>query len=294
MPWHPKKQGLLFHLVRPFIGRAERPLVTDLVWGGRLACDLRDVMQRGLYLFGTQEPLTEFLFQRLLQPGMTVLDVGANIGLYTVLGGRRVGNRGRVIAVEPVDLARARLKDNVALNGLENVVDIVPTALWSADTQVEMAPPESPSIHLGGYHVAQPGNGAFLVGALTLDRLVQQRGLDSLDVVKIDVEGSEPAVLAGGVETIRRFRPVIIMEVSIGAAAGLGLDYGGAFRELRQSGYRCFVLNERFRPDEGIEGVREVEAPGDLPLFDNVVFAQVSITRHLQEYDPPARPWWPR
>jgi FkbM family methyltransferase len=152
--------------------------------------------------------LTQF-FARVVKPGMTVIDVGANFGYYTVLFGEAVGHAGRVIAIEPVPSTAMLLRKTIDLNGLIRTTHVVNAAACDRD-DAELhivVPPGEPK---NAAIVATPREGSIAVPSVTIDRLT--RDLDRLDLVKIDAEGAEMAILAGMKETIARFRPRILLE----------------------------------------------------------------------------------
>src|SRR5262245_29727177 len=79
-----------------------RSLEATLPNGCRMQCDLRDSIQRAIYFFGAFEPLDSYLFLKLVRPGMTVIDAGANVGQYTLLASQAVGSEGHVYSFEPI------------------------------------------------------------------------------------------------------------------------------------------------------------------------------------------------
>jgi len=179
--------------------------------------------------------------QRFLGPGDVLVDVGANIGLFSLKGGHLVGEAGLVLAVEPGATSLSRLSDNLALNNLP-MVRIVRAAL--SDHEGEMAlfhiplgdDPQAFSLIPGGGQVPSE-----MVRVTTLDTLVQTHGLTRLDCVKIDVEGAEPMVLAGGRATLERFHPIVIFEVNAPLAEATG-DSSAAANTLIAMGYRLHAL----------------------------------------------------
>jgi FkbM family methyltransferase len=152
--------------------------------------------------------LTQF-FARVIKPGMTVIDVGANFGYYTVLFGDAVGATGHVIAIEPVPSTAAVLRKTIDLNGLTHTTHLVNAAAGNRDDAevhmvVPLGEPKNATI------VAAPREGSIIVPSVTIDHLT--RDLDRLDMVKIDAEGAEVTILAGMKETIARFKPRILLE----------------------------------------------------------------------------------
>ncbi|MCB0164578.1 MAG: FkbM family methyltransferase [Anaerolineae bacterium] len=150
------------------------------------------------YVLREYEPKLIHLLQEYLQPGMAMVDVGANIGFVTAFAARLVGNHGRVIAVEPGQDNLRFLRKNIELNGLSNV-EIVPYAagnkahrrqlyLHSDSTSHTLFPPEGENDH------------SIEVQAISLDGVVTQ----PIDFVKIDVEGAEIEVLEGMTQILQQ------------------------------------------------------------------------------------------
>jgi FkbM family methyltransferase len=161
-----------------------------------------------------------YLMQKLIGPEDVVLDIGANIGFHTVTMAK-AANRGKVYAFEPVDEMAERNSMNCALNGLKNVT-LIPCALGSEDKELEM------QVNTGGEGLQ--GTSTFLEDNVNvennperyekrtmkvrrLDDVVRQAGIDErIDFIKIDTEGFDTYVIEGGIETIRKHRPVMIVE----------------------------------------------------------------------------------
>jgi FkbM family methyltransferase len=141
-------------------------------------------------------------FRAAVKPGATALDVGANVGAYSLLLGQWVGDGGHVFAFEPAPEIFAGLSQHVALNGLGRVVAPVQLAVGE---DVRTA-----SLLVAGTHGesrlaagADEGGSAIDVSMTTIDRFCEERRL-APDFMKVDVEGFELSVLRGARETIRR------------------------------------------------------------------------------------------
>lgn len=168
---------------------------------------------RGVFLFGDAvEPELAHLERFLGDEGVFV-DVGANTGIYTLKAAKHFGERGLVIAVEPFPAMLATLARSVERNGFRNVRlrnfcldrERGLRTLWLNESK-----PNSFSI------ATRTGDAPGIsVPAISLDELCQWEALDRLDYLKIDAEGAEEAILAGGAETIARFRPIIQVEMSV-------------------------------------------------------------------------------
>lgn len=140
---------------------------------------------------GTYETVKMRVIGRWLRPGITVYDIGANAGMYTLLSSRAVGPRGRVYAFEPLGQNAMNLVSHVLLNNLDNVV--VAQAALSGETGLAFFAP-SGSNAMGRL---ADGPTAYLVPTYSMDGLTGLCGFPMPDVVKMDVEGAESRVLSG-------------------------------------------------------------------------------------------------
>lgn len=154
--------------------------------------------------------LTQFLAQTV-KPGMTVVDVGANYGYYTLLMGDAVGETGHVIAVEPNPDAAALLAQSVALNGFGTRTRLVPQALGGEPgTALLFAPDGEPKNALLVAHAGLPGGRTQEVPVTTLDALAADN--TRIDLIKIDAEGAEQMIVAGMHQVLARHRPILVLE----------------------------------------------------------------------------------
>lgn len=154
--------------------------------------------------------LTQFLAQRL-KPGMTVIDVGANFGYYTLLMGEAVGAAGHVLAVEPNPEAAALLQQTVNLAGHASRTRLMPQALGASAGSAWLYAPDGEPKNAG--LVGQPdlpGGTTVEVPTVPLDDLAL--GYPRVDLVKIDAEGGEQGIVAGMQQLIARDRPLIVLE----------------------------------------------------------------------------------
>jgi FkbM family methyltransferase len=162
-----------------------------------------------LMLDGFWEMWLTLFFASILKPGMTVIDVGANMGYYTVLFGDMVGPGGRVEAIEPVPATAELLRKSVELNGLAPFTRVRQAAAAERGGErvyVHVPAGEPKNAHL----VGEDWGGALPVETISIDALAQD--MERLDLIKIDVEGSEEAVINGALEAFRRFSPKVLLE----------------------------------------------------------------------------------
>ena len=153
--------------------------------------------------------------ERYLEPGMTVLDIGAHHGFYTLLASIRVGVRGRVFAFEPSPRERERLSKHLRFNYCRNV-QVEPTALGEEEGEVDLFLVEG---YESGCNSLRPPavdqeTRQLRIPVIRLESFLLRERLDSLDFVKLDVEGAELGILRGSGPLLDRFpRPVILAEV---------------------------------------------------------------------------------
>lgn len=171
-------------------------------------------------------------FVRALRAGHVVYDIGANVGVYSLAASRLVGTKGRVLAVEPLPRNLAFLRRHVQMNHCANVTllpvalsDENGTALFDNDTDAFQG-------HLSA-------NGRLEVPVARLDDIVKIEKLPPPGVIKMDVEGAEAKVLAGGENMISQFRPLIFL-----ATHGAEVKQE-CLKWLRAHGYSIESLSEK-------------------------------------------------
>jgi len=175
-------------------------------------------------LGGTYEREQTALFERLLRPGGTVLDVGANVGYYTLLASVLVGDAGRVHAFEPEPRNAGFLRRHVRMNRRANV-----TVQQAAVSDREGTARFDFGSGSGTGHLAD--SGTIEVRTLRLDDYCGEHA-PAPSAIKIDVEGAEMSVLHGARETLERHRPVLFLSTHGAEVHRASLDL------LRGLGYR--------------------------------------------------------
>ena len=158
------------------------------------------------------EPGTTHLVERLLEPGMVVVDVGAHVGYYTLLAAKQVGPKGKVYAFEPESANYALLEENIGLNGYQNIVTIK-SAVSSRSGSSTLYLTALDNGRHSTYHHDLPENGSEVVKATTLDAFLEGEEWPRVDLVKMDVEGAEEDVFQGMERLLRESEDLkIVME----------------------------------------------------------------------------------
>jgi FkbM family methyltransferase len=175
-----------------------------------------------------------------IQLGMNVVDIGANIGVYTFSAARRVGTDGVVYAIEPFSGAVDCLQETCRMNQIGNV-KISQMAISDCLGQTRLILQSSSEFNALALVAEQEdlGSETELVTCTTLDKFVEQTGLDRLEIIKISAEGNELAILIGGEQTLAKFAPTIIYN----SYTSLGVNLAAA-EYLLDRGYELF----RYQP----------------------------------------------
>jgi len=218
-------------------------LVTDFDRSSKFFCALNEHIGSQIFWRGAYSGDQLKVLHRILRPDMTFVDVGANQGEFSVFAARRLSS-GHTVSLEPVSFLFERLCRNIQANGFHNV-----TALQRGLSDRE----DRLSIYMradrfvdGSFHEGLPSTVRYVdqmneieqINVLPLDCLVDELKLRRLDVMKIDVEGAEMRVLLGGINSIRRFRPIIFLEVCDESSRAGGYSGQELVEYVKSIGYR--------------------------------------------------------
>ena len=197
----------------------------------------RGLARNAGFVLGTYEPEVQALYASLLAPGMTVYDIGANVGFLAVLAARLVGPAGHVVCFEPLPANAEAIEHNAALNAFANVT-VIREALGAEEGSAEFL--VSADVGWGRLTGAggDPGDlkETIRVRVAQLSRAVERYRLPLPDLIKVDIEGGEIGMLEGSSELLRRCRPFLLVELH---GTNAGVD-----RMLCESGYHSCVLGE--------------------------------------------------
>lgn len=183
--------------------RNRRVLAT--IDGNTFELDLGEIIDVSVYLQQYEPDVTAAL-RRFCRPGMTALDIGANVGAHTLPMARLAGPAGAVYAFEPTDFAFAKLTRNLALNP-----DVRARAIHAA---LSDRPVHGATI---GFRASwrtdgSRADGRSVIDFIRLDDWCREHGIGQVDLIKIDIDGNEYPALAGAAELLERSRPVLVME----------------------------------------------------------------------------------
>ena len=244
------RAGPLARLIRGTLNRAAPSGLSEArVAAGGLAgaALLLDMQTEKDYWLGTYEPELQTIIAREVRPGMTVYDVGANVGYVSLLFARAVGPAGRVFAFEALPANLERIRANLRLNP---AAAVTPLGL----AVVECARPVEFWTHASGAMGKAAGSagrqqeayaGKITLEGVSLDEFTYTQSNPVPQVVKMDIEGGEVLALPGMRRLLREARPLVLLELHGPEAARAAWD------ELSAAGYRLFQM-ENAAPVESL------------------------------------------
>lgn len=219
------------------------PRVVTLRSGARIQVEAADYLQLLVYYLGTFEPHCLRYLRSCAGEGATIVDVGANIGVYTLESSLAVGPSGRVIAIEAAPSHAEALRRNIQLNGMTN---IVPIQVAVGDSAGMATLTLAGGGNLGMFTLgASSGEEVCRVAVRPIDSLLEERGISSVDLIKMDVEGSEYRALKGTAKTLETCRPALLIELNEGALQSCQSSAEQVKSFLRGLGYRGWVLGRK-------------------------------------------------
>ena len=201
-----------------------------------------DYVQMDVFWLGRKDYYDLYHLERMLHPGDVFLDVGANFGYYSIVLASRLNKQCTVHAFEPNPPTLARLRHHVAINDLQDVVQVHDFALSDQEGTAALATKQGNS---GATNVVESDGASRPVRVTTLDAFCNEQRLTRLDAMKIDVEGFEERVLLGGRQTLSRWRPVLLLELEPPRLHDKQTSAERVVQLLQEMGYALFVSRRR-------------------------------------------------
>lgn len=238
------------------------PVNARLINGMAIRVPWNDVCGRAIFRSGCYEPETLNVVERLLMPGMVFFDVGAQVGQYTLIASKLVGPTGQIHSFEPDRETFEWLSANVRLNALENV-QLNSMALFRETSRRVLYLAQSHDI--GSNSLSRPlyfSGHTQEVETITVDEYMRTKLVDRIDMIKIDVEGAELAVLEGATALLtRENKPLILIEFEEERQRVFGSSCATLAEFLRRHGYTLFRIGQ-------ISLEEYVQNSNDLPSFN--------------------------
>jgi len=243
-------------------------VITQLSCGKRLFVDLGDSGVSCPIVRGQYESDLLNVLPNLLQPGSTALDIGANIGFFSIHLAHLLGTSGRVFAFEPIRELAALLKKSIEENHLEQQITVEVAAVGDHDGHADILCVHNARNQGASYLVDDAANSCPTSHEL---RRVPVMALDSYEFpgrvgfIKLDIEGAEPLCIRGSSKLLHRDRPIVMSEVHPVQLNCVSHTTPGAYlKQFVESDYRCFLHGKSgfapVRPDDAVKEVVTVVA----------------------------------
>jgi len=252
-PWTAGKSAA-YKVFNDYVGWRPHRATVRTRYGDLMDLSMPDVVSTTIYVTGRWEPVITLYIRANLKSGDTFVDVGANIGYYSLVASRIVGSAGQVFAIEASKSIYARMIQNFRLNGCSNV-----RAIHAAASSEKGELP----VFLGGRlnlghtttveSLAKKERLVFedKVPADTLEQLVGTQSLRNARFIKLDVEGAECAVLAPLFDSLGQFsaRTEWLIELSPDYGAGGQADVDRIYQEFIAAGYTDYAIQNEYREE---------------------------------------------
>lgn len=253
-------------------------LAGQLFNGCQVDCDIRETIQQLIYFFGYYEAIETFWVTQVLKPGDVMIDAGANLGYFSLIGAHVVGDSGQVHSFEPIPDNFKRLEKNIGMNQFDKIVRINNQGVWDQKEVLHFGLSHQTANNFGTFSAGSKENLAhqFDCPVVCLDDYVQEQKLDRLDFIKMDVEGAEWKALLGAEKTLKKFKPHLLIEICKYTCDRFGYDQNVIWELLKPMGYKMHLIgqsSQTSRPLESLDGI----------LQDNVLFYQDELPVTLQE-----------
>lgn len=207
----------------------------DFFWLNNTGYIDKCIIQDGIF-----EKNSVAVLKKLVKNGDTVLDVGANIGFYSILFSKIVGNTGRILAFEPTLHYGKVLEKNLKTNNIQNC-EIIRVGLSNIKQKLKIhIGPSSATIHVpgGGFSTSQE-----IINLISLDDYIKENNIDKIDFIKVDIDGHEPFFFKGALKTIQRYEPIILLEINQLNYFEAGFNAWDFYEMLKRLNFKIYSEN---------------------------------------------------
>jgi len=260
-PWHHGTRGLSIVLdihqrLRPHRFR------TQTRFGFEISGTTEDLVQRHIYMFGVWEPHLTYWIQDRLKPGDTFVDVGANIGYFTLLAARCVGHHGWCVAIEASPSILELLNENLEINHIGSRVRTVNLAASDRDGTLTVYGGPRANLGLTTMVPNQDLQIETTISAKTLKDILTEEEIAGARLIKIDVEGFEGPVVRGLLPVLGSCRKdlEIVLEVN-GQATPEGEETSDIVRQFAVHGFHAYEIVNDEKEDPYLKAVRSPQRP---------------------------------
>lgn len=212
-----------------------RPIVAQTYFGAQMMCEPKDIVQATIAHFGVWEPEISSVMEQVVRPGDVVVDMGANVGYYSLLMSKLVGTSGQVVAIEALARLARQIETHAAMNRANNI-RVVNVAAAAERGRIMMF--EAPVTNVGASTTcAERGFApAGEVDALPLTEILSGDEMKRLSLLKCDIEGAEPPIIAQLLDHLDWFGDRLSVQVETNP----GKDWPILFDRFKTAGFSAY------------------------------------------------------
>ena len=237
--------GIVFRIFRPLNLFRDITEIISYDKDLKIKLNLDEWIQQHIYFLGYFDPMGIRFINNQLYEGEVFIDIGANVGAYSLVASRLVGRSGKVIAFEPVGTIFQRLSENISLNKITNIV-AEKRAVLDKNGITDIYLSDKQNMGMSSIFHFNPESGkSEKVEAVSLDDYIEKRDISRINLIKIDIEGSEMLAIKGMQRIIERFHPKILIELKEETLTNSGYQAKNIIDFLVKAGYNKFIIDEQ-------------------------------------------------
>ncbi|MFL5810839.1 MAG: FkbM family methyltransferase, partial [Flavisolibacter sp.] len=204
----------------------------------------QDLLQQQILWYGFYEKKYVMTWERLIEKNSIILDIGANIGYYSLVAAGKAVN-GHVYAFEPSSESYDQLQRNIAVNKLANITAFK-RAVFNSSEERTLFISEKTNIGMGGLSTPVNFSGETeQVETIQIDQWIEMQKINKIDFIKIDIEGAEYDALKGMRKLLEKYRPTIFVEIFDPLLLRFGHNHLDVYQLLNDLDYQAFDVDEK-------------------------------------------------
>jgi FkbM family methyltransferase len=235
-----------------------------------------DPVISGALAFGVYERYQLDVFRSMIQKDMTILDIGANIGLYTVIAAKCTGERGKVVSFEPEQENFSILTQNISDNDFKNVKP-VRAAVADKEGSLVLYISEGNKGNHSIYKISDT-EGEQQVPTVELDSWIENNNIGKVDLIKMDIQGAEPLAFKGMIKTFKT-KPILFLEYDPGSIRTNGHEPLDMLKTLLSHGYELQNIDEASRSMKNINDIQKFTDSLGHTTYANLLCLSESYSR---------------
>lgn len=201
-------------------------------------------VQQNIFFYNYYEKNESNFWKKTAANSTTVLDIGGNVGYYSLMASPLINKDGAIFLFEPVSVNLRRAEVNIALSGFDNI-HCIKKAISDQPGTIRIRIADENNLGMSGMADSINSDGQDeIVEGITLDKFVYDKQLKNIDLIKVDVEGAEPLVIRGGSWVLRKYSPIIMMEVCIDTLERLQFTLEDVYSPMAEYGYKPYLIND--------------------------------------------------